>query len=63
MGLCLRQKTQWIATSRSPDPAARIANHSSRCLLHLVLITIETPPFLGADRIVNSDKPNGSESV
>ena len=58
-GTLPRQKSPWNTTSRSQGWAARIAPHRSRCLLHLVLRTLEAPPFLGADRIMNSDKPSG----
>jgi hypothetical protein len=57
------QKSPWNTTSLSQGWAASIVPHRSRCLVHLVLRTLEAPPFLDADRIVNSDKPNGSGSV
>ena len=56
-------KERWNPTSLSRGPAARIASHPSRYLLHLVIRTLEAPPNCGADRIMNRDGPNGSGSV
>ena len=58
-GTLHRQKSPW---NRHPvNRAGQLASPSPFALLTCIwfLGTLEQPPFSGADRIMNSDKPSG----
>lgn len=58
-GTLPRQKSPW---NRHPvNRAGQLASPLTvrAAYLHLVLGTLEAPPFSGTDRIMNSDKPSG----